>query len=77
MTCLLTLFYFGCGVWFANEMMQGRLLRFLHDLRPRPELSLVGDGNGSRRQIRAAVKAWPGIKGDLVEDRELEALWGG
>lgn len=34
----------------------------------------AGDVEGSRRQIRVAVEAWPGIKGDLVEDRELKAL---
>ena len=37
----------------------------------------LGDVEGSRRQIRAAVEAWPGIKGNLVEDRELEALRAG
>ena len=37
-------------------------------------LSLAGDVEGSRRQIRAAGEAWPEIKGDLVEDRELEAM---
>lgn len=40
-------------------------------------LSLAGDMAAFQKQIRAAVEAWPGIKGDLVEDRELAALWGG
>lgn len=38
-------------------------------------LSLARDGEASLVQIRAAVKAWPGIRLAIVDDPELEALW--
>lgn len=34
-------------------------------------LSLAGYVGGSRRQIRAAVEAWPEIRLELVDDREV------
>jgi len=40
-------------------------------------LSLAGDGEASREQIRAAIKAWPEIRLAIVDDVELEALWEG
>jgi hypothetical protein len=39
-------------------------------------LSIAGDWESSREQIRAAIAAWPGIRPTLVDDPELEALWG-
>ena len=34
-------------------------------------LSLAGDGDASRVQIRAAVKAWPGIRLAIVDDVKI------
>lgn len=38
-------------------------------------LSLQGDREGSRKQIAAAVDAWPWIRADLVNDDDLASLW--
>ena len=64
------------GEVLVGVLQTGETVACFHHAHAR-HLSLAGDGDASRAQIRAAIKAWPGIRLALVDDVELEALWEG